>query len=139
MSESPQDAPQESAKEAPKNPPQEAPKESPTNQITFDDFARIQLRVGRVIEAEDHPNADRLIVLKVDLGDEQRQLCAGLRGHYTPEELVGKNVVVVANLAPRKMRGLESQGMLLAASSADDSQVIIVNPDSDIAPGSGVS
>ena len=129
------EAPQEAPKEAPKDVPQE----SPTNQIAFDDFAKIQLRVGRVIEAEDHPNADRLIVLKVDLGDEQRQLCAGLRGHYTPEELVGKNVVVVANLAPRKMRGLESQGMLLAASSADHSQVIIVNPDSDIAPGSRVS
>lgn len=125
--------------EAPQGAPRETPQAAPTNQITFDDFAKIQLRVGRVIEAEDHPNADRLIVLKVDLGDEQRQLCAGLRGHYTPEELVGKNVIVVANLAPRKMRGLESQGMLLAASSADHSQVIIINPDSDIAPGSGVS
>ena len=110
-----------------------------TDTITIDDFLKIKLRVGRVLEATAHPNADKLIVLKVDLGDEQRQLCAGLRGFYEPEQLVGKNIVVVANLAPRMMRGLESQGMLLAASSADHSQVIVLTPDGDIAPGSGVS
>ena len=106
--------------------------------ITIDDFLKIKLRVGRVLEAAAHPNADKLIVLKVDLGDEQRQLCAGLRGFYEPEQLVGKDIVVVANLAPRMMRGLESQGMLLAASSADRGQVIVLTPDGDIAPGSTV-
>ena len=107
--------------------------------ITFEDFTKIKLRVGKVIEAEDHPNADKLIVLKVDLGDEQRQICAGLKGYYTPDQLLGKNLIIVANLAPRMMRGLESQGMLLAASTEDHQQVIFVTTEADIAPGCGVS
>ena len=107
--------------------------------ITFDDFAKIKLRVGKVIEAGPHPNADKLLVLKVDLGDEQRQLCAGIKGHYAPEDLVGANIVVVANLAPRMMRGVESQGMLLAASTPDKSQVILLTTREPIAPGSAVS
>lgn len=107
--------------------------------VSFDDFTKLKFRVGRVIEASDHPNADRLLVLKVDLGDEQRQLCAGLKGHYTPEQLVGRNLVVVANLAPRMMRGIESQGMLLAATTPDQSRVVIVSPESDIEPGSPVT
>ena len=117
--------------------PQDVPE--PTDVICFDDFLKVKLRVGRVIEACDHPNADKLILLQVDLGDEKRQLCAGLRGHYEPEDLVGKSIIVVANLAPRMMRGKESQGMLLAASSADHSQVILLTPDSDVEPGSAVS
>lgn len=107
--------------------------------ITFDDFARVKMRVARVLEASRHPNADKLLVLKVDLGSEQRQICAGLVGHYTPEELVGKNIVVVANLAGRMMRGIESQGMLLAACNADHSRVIILTPAADIEPGSAIS
>ncbi len=121
----------------------EAPKTDrvglPTDTITFDDFTKIKLRVGRVIEASEHPNADKLLVLKVDLGDEQRQIVAGLKAFYDPESLVGKNLIIVANLAPRKMRGLESQGMLLAASTPDHSQVIIATTDADIPPGSAVS
>src|SRR3989304_771876 len=96
-----------------------------TDTITFDDFAKIRLRVGRVLEAADHPNADKLLLLKVDLGNEHRQIVAGLRGYYTAEQLVGRNIILVANLAPRIMRGYESQGMLLAASNADRSRVII--------------
>jgi len=107
--------------------------------IAFDDFAKIKLRVGRVIEAADHPNADKLLVLKVDLGGEQRQIIAGLRGYYTAEQLVGRNIILVANLAPRMMRGLESRGMLLAACNADRSRVIVLSPESDIEPGSVVS
>jgi methionyl-tRNA synthetase len=107
--------------------------------ITFDDFAKVKLRVGRVIEANEHPNADKLLVLKVDLGDEQRQICAGIKGFYTPDQLVGKNLILVANLAPRMMRGVESNGMLLAASSADRNKVIVLTTDADIAPGSAVS
>lgn len=107
--------------------------------ITIGDFAKIDLRVGRVVEASDHPNADKLIVLKVDLGDEQRQICAGLKGHYAPEQLIGLNLVIVANLAPRMMRGIESNGMLLAASGRDRSKVIVLTTESDIEPGSGVS
>ena len=107
--------------------------------ITFDDFVKVKLRVGRVVEAKDHPNADKLIVLQVDLGDEQRQICAGLRGHYTPESLVGKNLIIVANLAPRMMRGLESQGMLLAAGDAGHERVIVLTTDSDMEAGATVS
>lgn len=127
----------------PESPKPEAPKTDrvglPTDTITFDDFAKIRLRVGRVLEASVHPNADKLLVLKVDLGDEQRQIVAGLKAFYDPESLVGKNLIIVANLAPRKMRGLESQGMLLAASTPEHSEVIIVTTDADIAPGSAVS
>ncbi len=107
--------------------------------ITIHDFARIKLRVGRVIEASDHPDADKLIVLKVDLGDEERRLVAGLKGHYTPAQLVGRNLVVVTNLAPRMMRGVESQGMLLAASTSDHSRVVVLTTEADIEPGSAVS
>lgn len=107
--------------------------------IQFADFAKVELRVAKVLEAYDHPSADKLIVLKVDLGTEQRQICAGLRGHYEPASLIGRNIVIVANLAPRMMRGLESNGMLLAASNADHSKVIVLTPESDIEPGSVVS
>ncbi len=108
-------------------------------QITYDDFCKLDLRVGKIVEAADHPNADKLLVLQVDLGDERRQLCAGLKGYYEPDQLVGRSIVVVANLAPRTMRGLESQGMLLAASNDDHSQVILLTTAEDIAAGSSVS
>ena len=117
----------------------EQPKPTTSNMITIDDFLKLKLRVGKVLSAEEHPNADKLLVLKVDVGDEQRQVCAGIKGHYTPEEMVGKNLVLVTNLAPRKMRGLESQGMLLAASTPGYEQVIVLTTDKDIAPGSAVS
>ena len=107
--------------------------------IQFDDFAKLNLRVATVTKAEAHPAADKLLVLQVDLGTEQRQIVAGIRGHYEPEALVGRQIVVVANLAPRTMRGLESQGMLLAASTPDHSQVILLTPERTIAAGSKVS
>jgi methionine--tRNA ligase beta chain len=109
--------------------------------ITYDDFVKLDLRVGKILHAAAHPNADKLVVLKVDLGTEQRQIIAGIKGHYEPEALVGQEIVVVANLAPRKMRGLESQGMLLAASSGegDARSVVIVCPQKEVPPGSNVS
>ncbi len=107
--------------------------------IQFDDFLKLDLRVGTITQAEAHPNADKLIVLQVDLGSEQRQLIAGLRGYYEPDELTGKQIVVVANLAPRMMRGLESCGMLLAACSDDNSAVIVLTPEKPIEPGTRVS
>ncbi len=119
--------------------PTPAPSEPQAPTISFDDFAKLDLRVAKVLEAHDHPNADRLIVLKIDLGTEQRQLVAGLRGHYEPADLVGRLIVVVKNLAPRKMRGEESQGMLLAASDGGKNQVILLSPERDIAPGAAVS
>ncbi len=107
-------------------------------QIVFDDFAKIDLRVAKVLEAKPHPDADRLLVLQIDLGDEQRQLVAGIKANYEPEALVGKLIVVVKNLKPRKMRGEESVGMLLAASDDEKAQVVLVSPEQDIAPGARV-
>ena len=107
------------------------------NMITIDEFRALDLRIGTVISAEPHPNADRLMVLKVDLGSEERQLVAGIRGHYSPEELTGRQLVVVANLKPAKLRGIESQGMILAAST--DDQLVILAPEQRIAPGAKVS
>lgn len=108
-------------------------------EITIDDFAKLDLRVARVIEAHPHPNADKLLLLKIDLGEEQRQLCAGIKGFYEPADLIGKNIIVVTNLAPRTMRGEVSQGMLLAASTADRSMVVLLAPDREVPPGSTVS
>ena len=87
--------------------------------ITFDDFTKLDFRSGKVLAAEHHPNADKLLRLDIDLGFEQRQILAGVRGHVEPEDLVGLNVIVVANLAPRTIRGLESQGMQLFAENRD--------------------
>lgn len=107
--------------------------------IQYDDFAKLDLRVGKIVTAEEHPSADKLLVLQVDLGTEQRQIIAGIRGHYDPATLVGRLIVVVANLAPRKMRGLESQGMLLAASNAEHTEVILLTTERPVAPGASVS
>lgn len=127
-----------------------APSSGGKQEITFDEFARVDLRVARVLVAENHPSADRLLRLQLDDGSgTPRQICAGIRGHYTPEQLVGRLIIIVANLAPRKIRGEESRGMLLAASDmpkdggggASDAErkVIVLRPDVEIAPGSIVS
>ncbi len=114
-------------------------------QIAFEDFAKVDLRVARITEAEEHPNADRLLKLQLDDGSgEPRQICAGIKGHYEPSELVGKHIVIVANLQARKIRGEESRGMLLAASDAPkgsdgDRSVVLLTPMAEIAPGSTVS
>jgi methionine--tRNA ligase beta chain len=104
--------------------------------ISIDDFRKIELKVATIKSAEAHPNADKLLVLQIDLGGEQRQICAGIRNSYTPEELVGKQIIVVANLETAKLRGLESQGMLLAAS--DDDRVIIMTPEKSVQAGAQV-
>jgi len=116
--------------------------DEPKPMIEYDDFAKLDLRVAKVLEAAAHPNADKLIVLKIDLGDEQRQIIAGIRGFYEPEALVGKRIVVVANLAPRKMRGMESNGMLLAATVGtreDLRDVVLLTPDREVPDGARVS
>ena len=95
--------------------------------------------VGEVLSCIKHPNADKLVVLQVDLGDEQRQFCAGLKGYYEPDQLVGRNIIVVTNLAPRMMRGMESQGMLLAAVTPGEAQVVLLTTAEDIPPGTPVS
>jgi methionine--tRNA ligase beta chain len=105
--------------------------------ISIDEFRKIELRVATIRSAEPHPNADKLMVLQIDLGSEQRQICAGIRSHYTVEELVGRQIVVVANLETAKLRGLDSQGMLLAAS--DEGRVIMLTPEKSVQAGSKVS
>ncbi len=107
--------------------------------LSIEEFGKLELRVATVTAADPHPKADRLLVLRVDLGDEQRQLVAGIRNHYTPEALVGRQIVVVANLQPARLRGVESQGMLLAATDADSGSVILLSPARQVAPGSKVS
>ena len=104
-----------------------ADQESESNVISFEDFNKIQLRVVKVIAAEIVPNTDKLLKLTVDLGDEQRQVVSGIAQHYKPEELVGKSVVMVINLKPAKLRGIVSQGMILAAGSGKDLKVLSVD------------
>ncbi|MGB1124866.1 MAG: methionine--tRNA ligase subunit beta [Phycisphaeraceae bacterium] len=109
--------------------------------IQYDDFAKLDLRVATITEAEAHPNADRLLKLQVDLGTEKRQICAGVKAFYDPENLVGKQIIIVANLAPRKIRGEESNGMLLAASAMDGEElkdVVLLAPSKEVPAGSSV-
>jgi methionine--tRNA ligase beta chain len=107
--------------------------------INYDDFAKLELRVATVLDCQPHPNADKLLVLQIDLGSERRQICAGLRQHIDPATMVGKQIVVVANLAPRQMRGQVSQGMLLAATDPTSGKVIVIAPSEATAAGAKVS
>jgi len=107
-------------------------------EIVFDDFAKIDLRVGTIIEAKKVEKADKLLKLLVDLGFEQRTILSGIAMHFNPEDIVGKQVTIVANLAPRKMRGIESKGMILMAEDAAG-KLYFVNPTEGIAPGSAIS
>jgi methionyl-tRNA synthetase len=105
--------------------------------ISIDEFRRVELRVATITAAAPHPDADRLLVLQIDLGTEPRQLVAGIRQHYAPEDLVGKQIVVVANLLPATLRGVESQVMLLAASDSDG-RLALVTPERSLHPGASV-
>jgi len=107
--------------------------------IKFDEFAKIDLRIAKIIEAERVEGTDKLIKLIVSLGSEERQIVAGIAPHYSPEDLVGKKIVVVTNLEPKKLRGVESQGMLLAAVKGDDEEIALLVPDKDIEEGTKVS
>jgi methionyl-tRNA synthetase len=117
------DAAQPVASPAPGAGAAEQPAASP-QVITIDDFAKVDLRVAQILVAERVPKADKLLRLEVDLGYEKRQILAGIAQHYEPDKLIGRKIVIVANLAPRKMRGLESNGMLLAASLPDGAPVL---------------
>ena len=106
--------------------------------ISIQNFAEIDLRVAEIKAAEEHPDADKLLVLKIDIGDggEERQLVAGIKKCYSPEQLIGKKIIVVSNLAPAVIRGVESQGMLLAARDGKD--IAVITTERDIKPGSKV-
>jgi methionyl-tRNA synthetase len=101
---------------------------------TYDDFKKLEFRVAKIREVNDHPNADRLYVITVDLGDRTKQVVAGIKNFYKKEDLVGRSVVVVDNLDPAMLRGVESNGMLLAAS--DDTGLSIITLDKEIKLGS---
>jgi len=106
--------------------------------ITIDEFRKVELRIGKVLEAAEHTNANKLLVVKVDLGNgEIRQVVSGIKQWYAPADLVGKTVIIVANLQPAVIRGVESRGMLLAATSGPD--VIVCTTVKEAAPGSKVS
>jgi methionyl-tRNA synthetase len=94
--------------------------------ITIEEFQKIEMRVATILSAERVPGTEKLLKLQIDLGSEHRQLVAGIAKHYTPEELIGKQIVVVTNLQPAVIRGIESQGMLLTASTDDSSQLALV-------------
>ena len=107
--------------------------------IPFSDFEKLDLRVGTILEVENHPKADKLYVLKVDLGEQEpRTIVAGLRAHYTQEDLKGKQAIFVANLEPVNLRGIESNGMILAASNEEKTSVFFLKPEKQIAPGSKI-
>ncbi len=105
--------------------------------INIDDFKKIDLRVAKILKAEKMENSDKLLRLEIDLGFEQRQILAGIALQYQPEEIIGQQIIVVANLAPRMLRGLESKGMLLAASN-DEGKICLLTPNKEIEPGSAI-
>ena len=129
----PEKAQEASAKADAKKKKQETPVAEETEEtnpfIQFEDFMKVQLKVGEIVEADKHPNADRLLALKVEVGEERpRSIVAGIAAKYAPADLVGKKIVIVANLKPRKLRGVLSEGMLLAASGSDLEGLVTVDP-----------
>ena len=110
-------------------------KSASKEEITIDDFAKVELKVGTVIACEKHPKADKLLVEQVDLGDETRQIVSGIAKFYSPEAMIGQKVVVVTNLKPVKLRGVESQGMILCAAQEDDADLSLVTIAKDLPNG----
>ena len=107
-------------------------------QVTIDDFSKLDIRVGKVLAAEKMEKSDKLLKLTVDTGVDQRTVLSGIAKHYSPEEMVGKQVTLIANLAPRKMMGIESQGMILMAEDANG-KLRLLQPNEVVNPGSTVS
>jgi len=101
---------------------------------SFEDFKKLEIKIAKIKEVNDHPNADRLYVLTIDVGDKTKQIVAGIKNFYKKEDLVGREIIVVNNLDPVLLRGVESQGMLLAAS--DEKGISIITPDREVSIGS---
>ena len=123
----------------PTPPPENAADGTPKNpQITIDQFAAVDLRLGVVVFAEPHPDAERLLVLKVDIGEaEPRQVVAGIRSDWSPEAILGRSIIIAANLKPAKLRGLWSHGMILAVRGTE--RVIPLTVDGPVTPGTRVT
>lgn len=109
--------------------------------ISYEEFAKLDIRVGKVLKVEDHPNADKLYILQVDVGEESpRTIVAGLKAHCTPEHLEGRHAIFIINLEPATIRGIESNGMILAATNPSKTATCILTPDlQDLEPGSKIS
>ena len=107
-----------------------------TETASYDDWRKLEFRVAEVLEAQEHPEADKLLILKVKIGAEERTIVAGIKQYYKPEDLLGKEVIVVANLQPRTLRGVTSEGMVLAA--VDGDTVVLLQPEKDISSGAKV-
>lgn len=104
--------------------------------VSFEDFKKLDLRIAKVVDVKEHPDADKLYLLQVDVGDETKQIIAGIRLSYSIDELIGRNIVIVNNLEPVTLRGQESNGMLLAASDGENPVILI--PEKDVEPGTGI-
>ncbi|HET9178329.1 MAG TPA: methionine--tRNA ligase [Terriglobia bacterium] len=116
--------------------PTGAPTATPASEkISIEDFAKVEMRVGEILAAESIPKADKLLKLQVDIGTEVRQVCAGIAEHYKPEQLVGMKVVLVTNLQPRKLRGVESNGMIVAASVGEEGRPVLATFNEDVPKG----
>ncbi|UCD21175.1 MAG: methionine--tRNA ligase subunit beta [archaeon] len=107
--------------------------------IPFKEWQKLDLRVAKILEVKPHPNADKLYLLEIDLGSEKRTLVAGLKNNYSPEDLKGKLCVVFTNLEPATIRGVKSEGMILAAVNKDESKIFILQPEQYIELGSRIS
>ena len=107
-----------------------------TELASYDDWRKLEFRVAEVIDAQEHPEADKLLILKVKIGTEERTIVSGIKQHYQPKDLIGKKIIVFANLQPRTLRGVTSQGMLLAA--VDGDKVVVLLPEKDIPSGAKV-
>jgi methionine--tRNA ligase beta chain len=105
--------------------------------IEFNEWQKFDFRIAEILEVEDHPNADKLYVLKIKIGEEEKTIVAGIRKSYSKEELIGKKIVVFNNLKPTVLRGVKSEGMLLAAS--DKEKIVLLTPEKDIESGSKIS
>jgi len=116
----------------------EPPSEDEKDYISIEDFAKIDLRLAEIVKAEKVEKADKLVKLEVALGEERRTVVAGIALHYSPEELIGKKIVIVANLQPTKLRGVLSEGMILAASDSDGLGVLTLDPGKNVSSGSKV-
>jgi len=104
--------------------------------VTFEEFKKLEIRIAQIKEIKDHPNADKLYVIIIDLGDKTKQIVAGIKSSYKKEDLVGRQIVVVDNLEPASLRGVESQAMLLAAQ--DEQGIVIITPERKMKLGSAV-
>ncbi len=104
--------------------------------VTFDEFKKLEIKVAKIKEVNNHPNADKLYVVTIDVGGEDKTIVAGIKNYYQPDELIGRQIVVVDNLEPATIRGVQSQAMLLAAS--DDNGISILTPDREVKIGSTI-